>query len=274
MSKSVASESNEGCEGHKTCRKRGSRDEGKKDEEGNPVVPPAESLTISTVVSTVPATTDQFMHTPEFRRHFVEYVPDDTLMVMRLVSKPWMREIENLLRRIIENGGQRGELIAHGGNDMSFMKVKPQRERRKLVSRVVFLLNITKVGVYACDHTINLVVVDIPEGVESIGDRAFFRCSSLTTVSFPKTLTFIDTAAFAECISLENVDLLHTNLQELGMVVFDTCSELNSMTIPDSLQTLGWGVFANCDKLVPSDVIDARKNIAVVIYLRSLQQQI
>ena len=39
-------------------------------------------------------------------------------MALRLATKPWMHEVESLLRRIVENGGQRGELIVHDGNDI------------------------------------------------------------------------------------------------------------------------------------------------------------
>jgi len=48
-----------------------------------------------------------------------------------------------------------------------------RQERRKLVTRVIFLLSITKVGAHACDDAINLVVVDIPEGVERFCGCAF-----------------------------------------------------------------------------------------------------
>ena len=58
MSKSVALESNEGHESRKMSRKRGAENEGNEEEEGILDLPPAESLTISTTASTVPATTD------------------------------------------------------------------------------------------------------------------------------------------------------------------------------------------------------------------------
>ncbi|GMH97867.1 hypothetical protein TL16_g13376, partial [Triparma laevis f. inornata] len=38
---------------------------------------------------------------------------------------------------------------------------------------VIFFLNITNVGSYACKLATNLVVVDIPEGIEGIGRYAF-----------------------------------------------------------------------------------------------------
>ena len=56
------------------------------------------------------------------------------------------------------------------------MVTKALEERRRLVTRVIFLLNITEVGIRACMLAINLVVVDIPEGVKSIRERAFSYC--------------------------------------------------------------------------------------------------
>ncbi|GMI15700.1 hypothetical protein TrLO_g14055 [Triparma laevis f. longispina] len=72
-------------------RKRGGEDEGNVNGEGTLEVPLAESLTISTVVSTAPATTDQALTTPEFYRHFLDYVPVCTLMSMKLISPRALR---------------------------------------------------------------------------------------------------------------------------------------------------------------------------------------
>ena len=122
------------------------------------------------------------------------------------------------------------------------------------MTQVIFLLNVTKVGERACKCAVNLVVVDFPEGVESIGKQTFSYCRRLITVYFPTTLTSIGESTFAICSSLETVDLLHTNLQEFGDVAFWNCSELKSMNIPDSLQKLGGNVFWDCFELVPSNI--------------------
>ncbi|GMH78707.1 hypothetical protein TL16_g07909 [Triparma laevis f. inornata] len=271
-------------------RKRGGEDEGNVNGEGTLEVPLAESLTISTVVSTAPATTDQaltvstapvsvedfmatddfrrlfqkyvsivelyhtyrlstddFMQTPEFYRHFLDYVPVCTLMSMKLVNK----ELRIITEQFVLAGKRLGGLIVHDGRDehdgrvggVGGVTLEAIKEMYKNVTEVTFPLNITKVGQYACTFAVNLVVVDISEGVESIGYRAFGYCSSLTTVSFPATIISICLAAFSGCRSLKNVDLFHTNLQELDDKAFYCCSELKSITIPDSLQTLGDKIF-------------------------------
>jgi len=110
------------------------------------------STTVSTV-SNVPVTTDQFMYTPNFRRNFVEFVPGDTLMTLRLATKGWKAAAD----AFIDEGVRSGAMIVHDGKDISY-----EAERRELVMRAIFLLNITKVGDKACLYAINLVVVDTP----------------------------------------------------------------------------------------------------------------
>ncbi|GMH71957.1 hypothetical protein TL16_g05794 [Triparma laevis f. inornata] len=274
MFKSEASESIEGHESHKTGGKRGAGDEGGEGGEGIIDLPPAASSLTLPTVSTVPTTTDQFIFTDDFKRLLVDLVQGDTLITLRFATKAWKRVVD----AFIDERAASGAMIVHDGNDSNTAR----KERRKLVARVVFLLNITKVGVNACCWAVNLVVVDIPEGVESIGKGAFAGCSSLTTVSFPTTLKLICVQAFLYCSSLENVDLLHTNLQKVGNQAFLKCSELKSMTIPDSFQTIGrgvWGqyVFDNGSRLVPSN-IKVNESMTyttseVVAYLRSKQER-
>ncbi|GMH83348.1 hypothetical protein TL16_g09567 [Triparma laevis f. inornata] len=250
MSKFIATESKEGHESRGTSGKRGARDEGNEDEEGILGALSAATSSTLTTVSTAPATTDQFMFTDDFKWLLVELVMGDTLMTLRLATKAWKR----VVHVFIDEGVRSGAMIVHGGKDISSFAAWARSERMKLVKRVFFLLNVMTVGKAACMYAVNLVVVDIPEGIESIGEFAFGACQSLTTVSFPTTLASIGQAAFRKCFSLDNVDLFHTNLRLIDICAFEDCSELKSMTIPGSLQTLGPNVFYKCFKLVPSNI--------------------
>ncbi|GMH67903.1 hypothetical protein TrLO_g3035 [Triparma laevis f. longispina] len=218
---------------------------------------------------------ENFFDTDAFRRHFVGFLPvEDSFCTMQFLSKEW----QVVAKRSIDEDFTSGELLVHDGKDVGGGAITGSgipdwgglKAKREPVKRVMFLLNITKVGKYACHRAVNLVVVDIPEGVESIDREAFWGCLRLTTVSFPTTLTAISDEAFWGCSNLDNVDLLHTNLQELENQAFQKCSELKSMTIPDSLQTLGSHVFHGCSKLVPSN-IHTLDNDAVIAHLRSHQ---
>ena len=74
-------------------------------------------MPISTVVSTVPATTDQFMFTEDFKRLLVGLVVGDTLMILRLATKAWKRVVD----AFIDEGMRSGEFIVHDGEDIGFM---------------------------------------------------------------------------------------------------------------------------------------------------------
>ncbi|GMH87536.1 hypothetical protein TrVE_jg9510 [Triparma verrucosa] len=212
---------------------------------------------------------DDFMHTDDFRRLFVGFAMLDTLVAIRWLDKKWHKVVEKKLTKMEDE--PHGEMIVHGGNDVSYEAWSDARtERMKQVMKAVFLLNITKVGKYACCDASILVVVDIPEGITSIGWNSFCGCNSLKDIKFPKSLTKIGRSSFDSCTSLEQVDLLHTHVQELGFMAFYDCTSLREMMVPDSIQTFGGHVFFNCSKLVPSH-INVNNDNAVVAYLRSIQ---
>ncbi|GMH75010.1 hypothetical protein TrST_g8503 [Triparma strigata] len=73
---------------------------------------------------------------------FVDNVPLDTLMTMRLLCKDWQRVANNFIDGKVESGVMK----VVGENDLSGEESYGQRERRALVTQVVILLNITKVG--------------------------------------------------------------------------------------------------------------------------------
>ncbi|GMI07629.1 hypothetical protein TrVE_jg13113 [Triparma verrucosa] len=176
----------------------------------------------------------------------------DTLVAMRWLDRKWHKVVE---KKLIEFEDEPfGEIIVVGGNDLSYDEAITRMETMKQVTKVVFLLNITKVGDCACYKASILVVVDIPEGITTIGEDSFAWCSSLKDIKFPKSLKSIGSYSFYECSSLERADLLHTKVQELGQYAFNNCTSLREMKVPDSLQTIGSHVFLNCSKLVPSHI--------------------
>ena len=86
------------------------------------LIPPA--------TSTPHAAVDAFMHTLEFRRHFVEFVPNDTLMTLRLTTKGWKAAAD----AFVDEGVKSSEMIVHGGKDTTHDLGDGVEERRKHVS--------------------------------------------------------------------------------------------------------------------------------------------
>lgn len=58
-----------------------------------------------------------------------------------------------------------------------------------------------------CEGCNSLSEIEIPEGIESIGQKAFANCASLKSVVTPTSLQVIYAEAFDQCDNLENVVL-------------------------------------------------------------------
>ena len=56
----------------------------------------------------------------------------------------------------------------------------------------------TKIGREAFSECYNLISIDIPNGVEIIGEKAFYYCS-LKQVNLPQSVTMIEDYAFEGC---------------------------------------------------------------------------
>ena len=101
--------------------------------------------------------------------------------------------------------------------------------------------------------------VSLPEGLISIGSRAFYGCSSLTGVTIPDSVTSIGDLAFYACSSLTSVTI-PTGVTSIGEGAFERCSSLTSVTIPASVTSIGWSAFSHCDALTAIDVSAGNPN--------------
>ncbi|GMH99562.1 hypothetical protein TrST_g3291 [Triparma strigata] len=148
---------------------------------------------------------DDFMHTDDFRRLFVGFVMVDTLVAMRWLDKKWHKVAEKKLTELEDEPF--GEIIVHGGNNISTDEAYARWDRMKQVTKVVFLLNITKVGDRVCKYASILVVVDLPEGITSIGNNVFAQCTSLREMKVPDSLQTFGANVFYNCSKLVPSDI-------------------------------------------------------------------
>ncbi len=88
----------------------------------------------------------------------------------------------------------------------------------------------------------------IPDGVTSIGERAFSGCTSLTSVTIPESVISIGDAAFNECSALTSVTIPES-VTSIGEVAFHGCTAVTSITIPASVTRIGMFAFADCTAL-------------------------
>ena len=96
----------------------------------------------------------------------------------------------------------------------------------------------------------------IGNGVTSIGNYAFYECSSLTSVTIPDGVTKIGRDAFSSCTSLTRVTI-GNSVTSIGNYAFYECSSLTSITIPDSVTSIGSDAFSRCTSLISVTIPDS-----------------
>ena len=149
------------------------------------------------------------------------------------------------------------------------------------IPETIYGLNVVKIeGREYSSKYKDIVSIVIPSTVRTIGNNAFYRCSSIETISIPDGVTTIGNKAFMDCSSLKEITL-PASVKEIGESAFENCkalasfiadktaiteikaqtflqyndyldlgySALKQCLLPPSLTSIGKSAFGNCKRL-------------------------
>lgn len=84
--------------------------------------------------------------------------------------------------------------------------------------------------------------------VTSIGDRAFYEYTAMTSISLPESVVNIGKNAFEGCTNLAYINISE-NVTNIGQFAFNKCSSLTSIIIPDGITCINKYAFSGCKSL-------------------------
>ena len=120
---------------------------------------------------------------------------------------------------------------AFGGCDkLTSIEVDSFNEYYSSIDGILF--NKSASAIIACPGGKSGIYI-IPDSVDSIGDRAFYDCNSLTSVTIPNSVTSIGESAFYHINNLMNVTI-PKGVISIGLKAFGSCCNLKSIAVDSS----------------------------------------
>ena len=111
----------------------------------------------------------------------------------------------------------------------------------------------------------DIIKLNLPSGLTSIGDLAFYGCKNLTTVTIPSSVTNIGRYSFTYCSGMKMLSL-GSGVKTIEEAAFSDCYSLTSLSLPNGLQTIGQEAFYRCEAITAVTVPQSVTEIGMLAF--------
>ncbi len=116
------------------------------------------------------------------------------------------------------------------------------------INKIILEDGITEIGDWAFSDLKNLTEAQLPYTLKTIGQRAFYNCSSINRITIPDGVETIEAGAFNSCINMLRIDLSQS-LTTIGDSAFMNLPNLTAVVIPENVDSIGKWAFFGCSSL-------------------------
>ena len=124
----------------------------------------------------------------------------------------------------------------------------------------VAVSHLGSLGDYAFYGCSSLQTVTLGDSIGSLGNKVFCQCTSLREIMIPDSVKTIGEYCFSGCSSMKTA-VIGDGVTTISSYAFQNCSSLPEISIPQATTTIGNYVFSGCSKL--ADVIIENRSTAL-----------
>ena len=141
------------------------------------------------------------------------------------------------------------QTVIHDGKTYTVIAIRANAfdsafDHRKPIRSIKFPSTIKEIGPYAFRYC-QTRRLELPEGLEIIGDGAFAHNHELSSISFPQSLKEIGQESFRDIYELSKIHLPR-EMKSIGMAAFLGVTKLMDLQMPEKLDYLGSYAFHDC----------------------------
>ena len=111
-------------------------------------------------------------------------------------------------------------------------------------------------------NNIKISKYTIPDGVETIRSKAFYKCGYLAEINIPDSVKRIEEKSFFRCEKIGKIKLPQA-LEFIGKDAFSYCYGLTELDIPSNVKQIDEYAFYNCTNLLTVNVDNSESDMTL-----------